>query len=162
MNLCSGESVCWQVRVTRFADKPELQWINSLTSLCCSESVRWWICVPVNQLRWQIHVTSFADEPTLQQISPWRVYALANQFADESMSLVSLTNLHCSKSVPWRVCVSANQFAHQVVVQRSGSLTSLCCSESVCWWIYVPTNQFADDSVSLVSLINLWCIEFVR
>ena len=60
------ESVRWQGCV--------VQGISSLTSLCFSESVPWWICASVN---------SFADEFALQWIS-------------------SLMTLCSSKSVRWR------------------------------------------------------------
>jgi len=96
------------------------QCISSLTILCFSESVRWWIYVVTNQ---------FVDESVLQQISSLTSCVAANQFADESvfwqinfvddsMSSVLLTNLYSSKSVHWWVCIAAYQFADKSVFHQ--------------------------------------------
>jgi hypothetical protein len=125
-SLCFSQIVRWRVCAwgNQFADEFVLRQICSLTSLCFSESIPWRCCL--------VYGISLGTSMCITESVRWWVFASAKQFDDESVlqrmsSLISLCFseavfdkvVRCRESIWWRVCPSLNQFADKCVLCQS-------------------------------------------
>jgi hypothetical protein len=120
MILCSSGSDRWRFHVTSW-----------MTSLWCSESVRWLVFVSTNYFADKSVIQRFSSLTSIcsltslcfnESVRRW-VFTPKDLFADDYVfqQIFSLT----------RLCGAMNQFAEKYVHHRISSLTSLCFSESV-------------------------------